>query len=478
MKLAYYPGCSLDGSAIEYGLSTKRTAELLGVELLEIEDWNCCGATSGHNTNKLLSLALPARNLALAEKTGLDVLAPCAACYNRFRNTEHVVRHDRKMQEKITAVIEMDYAASNQTLSILELIVNKVGLEKLREKVSQPLKAMKAACYYGCLLVRPQEHTGFDDNEDPRSMDLIMQALGAESVEWSFKTECCGAALATSRPDVGYRMIYEVIRNAREAGAECLVTACPLCMMNLDMRRRGVEKAFNQRLDIPVYYITELLAIACGDSPRDVGVHRHFVEAESYLASLPEKAARIEAEEAARLEAEQAKKAARAAQAKKAAQDKAKKKEASEAEAMAKAGDEKKAAPAAEAAAKAETKEKAAPAVEAAATLAEVGDKGSKAAQTQAQAAVPAIAEADDDGALQKKINAMIKAWEKSPEKVAARLIEDEERAAILAQVVSGDEKKTARLAELMITDKDKAAKAAEAFVTGELKKRQKAQES
>jgi heterodisulfide reductase subunit B len=462
MKLAYYPGCSLDGSAIEYGLSTKRTAELLGVELLEIEDWNCCGATSGHNTNKLLSLALPARNLALAEKTGLDVLAPCAACYNRFRNTEHVVRHDRKMQEKIASVIEMDYAASNQTLSILELIVNKVGLEKLREKVSQPLKAMKAACYYGCLLVRPQEHTGFDDNEDPRSMDLIMQALGAESVEWSFKTECCGAALATSRPDVGYRMIYEVIRNAREAGAECLVTACPLCMMNLDMRRRGVEKAFNERLDIPVYYITELLAIACGDSPRDVGVHRHFVEAEGYLASLPEKAARIEAEEAARLEAEQAKKAARVAQAKKAAQDKAKKKEASEAEAAAKAKAEKKAAPAAEAAA----------------TLADSRDKGSKAAPTQAQAAAPAAAEAVDDGALQKKITAMIKAWEKSPEKVAARLIEDEERAAILAQVVSGDEKKTARLAELMITDKDKAAKAAEAFVTGELKKRQKAQES
>jgi len=462
MKLAYYPGCSLDGSAIEYGLSTKRTAELLGVELLEIEDWNCCGATSGHNTNQLLSLALPARNLALAEKTGLDVLAPCAACYNRFRNTEHVVRHDRKMQEKIAAVIEMDYAASNQTLSILELIVNKVGLEKLREKVSHPLKTMKAACYYGCLLVRPQEHTGFDDNEDPRSMDQIMQALGAESVEWSFKTECCGAALATSRPDVGYRMIYEVIRNAREAGAECLVTACPLCMMNLDMRRRGVEKAFNETLDMPVYYITELLAIACGDSPRDVGVHRHFVEAEGYLASLPEKAARIEAEEAARLEAEQAKKAARAAQAKKAAQDKAKKKEASEAEA----------------AAKAETKEKAAPAAEAAATLAEVEDKGSKATPTQAQAAAPAASEAADDGALQKKINAMIKAWEKSPEKVAARLIEDEERAAILAQVVSGDEKKTARLAELMITDKDKAAKAAEAFVTGELKKRQKAQES
>ncbi len=448
MKLAYYPGCSLEGSAIEYGISTEKTAQLLGVELQEIEDWNCCGATSGHSTNKLLSLALPARNLALAEQTGLDILAPCAACYNRFRTTEQVLRHEPNMREKIKDIIEMDYNAENQTFSVLEFLRDKIGLETLKEKVSQPLKTMKAACYYGCLLVRPKEFTGFDDNEDPRSMDEIMQALGADTVEWSFKTECCGASLATSRPDLGHRMIYEVIRNAREAGAECIITACPLCMMNLDMRQGGVEKAYNEKLDMPIYYVTELAAIACGASPREVGVHRHFVEAESYLASLPEKAARLAAEEAARLEAEQAKKAARAAQAKKAAEERAKKKEAD----AAKAAGEKKAVPAA-----GETLQ------------AKPEDKNSEATPVTTPAT---------EGAQEKKINAMIKAWEKGPEKVAARLIADGERAAILAEVVSGDEKKTARLAELMVTDKEKAGKAAEAFVTAELKKRQKAQEA
>lgn len=413
MKIAYYPGCSLEGSAVEYGLSTKRTAEILGTELVEIEDWNCCGATSGHNTNKILSLALPARNLAIAEKTGLDVLAPCAACYSRFRNTEHVVRHDSRMREKIQDVIEMEYTASNQTLSILEFL-DKLGVEQIKTRVTHPLKGMKAACYYGCLLVRPVEHTGFDDAEDPRSMDQVVRALGADTVEWSHKTECCGAALATSRPDVGKRMIYEVLRNAQGAGAECLVTACPLCMMNLDMRQAGVEKEFKAKFDLPVYYVTELLAIACGDLPRSVGVDRHFVEAESYLASLPAKAAALEA-----------------------------------------------AAP----------KPKKAKAVsEGSSDEADVKEKPS---QTPAPAEAATVA-GEDAAALEKKINAMIKGLQKNPEKMALKLIADEERAGILAEIIQKDEKKTAKLAELMVSDKDKAAKAADAYVSGELKKRGK----
>ncbi|MDD3268027.1 MAG: CoB--CoM heterodisulfide reductase iron-sulfur subunit B family protein [Syntrophomonadaceae bacterium] len=425
MKMAYYPGCSLDGSAMEYGLSTKRTAEILGVELVEIEDWNCCGATSGHNTDKLLSLALPARNLAIAEQTGLDVLAPCAACYSRFRNTEHVVRHDPQIREKIENVIEMEYKASNDTLSILELLVNKLGTDKIAAKVTASLKGMKAACYYGCLLVRPREHTGFDDDEDPQSMDKVVQALGAMTVDWPHKTECCGAALATSRPDVGKKMIYEVIKNAKAAGAECMVTACPLCMMNLDMRQAAVEKEYKTDLQMPVYYVTELLAIACGDAPRKVGVERHFVEAESYLASLPAKAAAIEAEEAARAAA----KAAKSPKARKAAADEG-----------------------ASAPATAET------------------------AGGPAAAAKPAAAPegASPDGDLEKKINAMIKGLQKNPEKMALKLIADEERAAILAEIIKSDEKKVAKLAELMISDKDKAGKAADAYVAGELKKRAK----
>ena len=279
MKIAYYPGCSLEGSAIEYGVSTARTAEKLGFELVEIDDWSCCGATSGHNTDKLLSVALPARNLAIAEQTGLDILAPCAACYNRFRNAENAVRSDSEMKTRVEQVIGMEYQAVNETYSILNYLTDQVGLDKIAAKVTKPLKGMKAACYYGCLLVMPQVHTGFDDTEYPQSMDKIVKAMGDQVVEWSHKTECCGAALGTSKPEVGQRMIAAVLRNAKEAGAECIVTACPLCMMNLDMRQPGAEKATQEKFGLPVYYVTELLAIACGDSPEQVQVNKHFVEA-------------------------------------------------------------------------------------------------------------------------------------------------------------------------------------------------------
>ncbi|MGR6835511.1 CoB--CoM heterodisulfide reductase iron-sulfur subunit B family protein [Syntrophomonas erecta] len=388
MKLAYYPGCSADGSGIEYGMSMERTAKILGIELVELEDWNCCGATSGHSTNKLLSLALPARNLAIAEKTGLDMLAPCAACYSRHRAAGKVIQEDEATREKIAEIIEMDIEGSIETLSILDVLANQIGADTIKAKVTNPLNGMKAACYYGCLLVRPVELTGFDDPEDPQSMDKIVQALGAETIDWSFKTECCGAAMVTSRPDVGNRMLYNVLRNAREAGAECLVTACPLCMLNLDMRQAAVEREYNTSFNIPTYYVTELLAIACGDSPNTVGIDKHFVEAGSYLETVRSRAAE-----------------AKSADAKKAG-----------------AGSE----------------------------------------------------SSEDAEALQKKIDAMIKGFEKNTEKMAAKLIDDQESAKILAEVVTGDEKKIARLAEFMVTDRDKAVKAAEAFVAAELKKRAK----
>ena len=392
MKVAYYPGCSLEGSAIEYGVSTKRTAEILGVELVEIEDWNCCGATSGHNTDILLSIALPARNLAIAEKTGLNVLAPCAACYNRFRNAEHQVRNDSKIKDKVEQVIDMEYKAENETYSILNYLTEQVGLDKIAEKVTKPLKGMKAACYYGCLLVRPEGHTGFDDTEYPQSMDNIVKTLGAEAVEWSYKTECCGAALGTSRPDVGQKMIAAVLKNAKESGAECIVTACPLCMMNLDMRQKSAEKSAGEKFDLPIYYVTELLAIACGDSPEKVKADKHFVEALSYLKQVSKRAEEITLKEQQQAEA------------------------------------------------------KAAPAQE-------------------------------DAEKIQKKTQAFIKSLQKNPEKITAKLIEDEQRAAILAEIVQGDEKKLQKIAELLATDNDKAVKAAEAYVTGELKKREKSKE-
>ncbi len=416
MKLAYYPGCSKEGSGIEYGLSMHRTAAILGFELEELQDWNCCGATSGHNTNKLLSLALPARNIAIAEKTGLDMVAPCAACYSRHRNTEHVIHHDPEMKAKIEEVIETELTGSSQTLSILDVLANKIGIDKISEKVNQPLTGMKVASYYGCLLVRPAEHTGFDDAEDPQSMDEIMRALGAETVDWSFKTECCGAALVTSRPDVGNPMLAKVLQNAKESGAECIVTACPLCMLNLDMRQKAAEKSAKTSYNLPVYYVTELLAIACGDAPRTVGVNKHFVEAEKYLDTVKKRAAearvkaeedRVQAEEAARQKAEAAKLKAAAAASKEAGQ------------------------------------------------------------------ATPQ-GEADAESAKQKKVDAFVLGFKKNPSAMAGKLITDEARSCVLSDLVQVDEKKAAKLAELMVTDMDKAKKAADAFVTAELKRLEK----
>lgn len=396
MKLAYYPGCSADGSGIEYGMSMQRTAEILGIELVELEDWNCCGATSGHNTDKLLSLALPARNLAIAEKIGLPMLAPCAACYNRHRTAEHAIKHDEKMRQTIAQVIDQDLEGTVETVSILDILANQIGVDSISAKVTQPLLGMKTACYYGCLLVRPQEHTGFDDPEDPQTMDRVVRALGAEPVQWSHKTECCGAALVTSRPDVGTRMMYQILRDAQESGAECIVTACPLCGLNLDMRQKAVEKEFNVQFDLPIYYVTELLALACGETPKAVGLERHFVEAGRYLNIVQTRTEQILAQRAA-----------------------------------------------------AEAKQAAAK------------EKGESPAEL-------------DPEARRKKVDAMLKGFEKNPDKMAKRLIEDDERAALLVEILAADAKKAARLAELMVDQSEKASKAAEAFVTAELKKRDK----
>lgn len=294
MRLAYYPGCSLDGTSIEYGMSTHRMAKLLGIDLWEIPDWNCCGASSAHQTNHLLALSLPARNLAIAEKEGLDVLAPCAACYSRMRASENEVRVSSKTRSQVEEAIGMPYQATHDTVSVLELLADRYGLDNLASKVTNPLKGMTPACYYGCLLVRPVGITGFDDPEDPQSMDKIMQTLGASPVDWAFKSECCGAGLGVTQTDICLEMTYRILKNAKEMGADSIVTVCPVCHLNLDMRQKTIEKKYQTEFNLPVYYVTELVAIACGDKPPTVGTNRHFVEANSIFKHLPAKAQALE----------------------------------------------------------------------------------------------------------------------------------------------------------------------------------------
>ncbi len=283
MKFAYYPGCSLSATGIEYNMSTKAVAKAMGVELWEIPEWNCCGASAAHLTNHHLSLALPARNLAIAEKEGLDVAVPCAACYARLKSTEMAVRESAATKQEVNEIIEMEYNAVINVKPMLDVFVNQVGLDAIKALVNKPLEGLKVAAYYGCLLVKPPKVVEFDDPEHPQSMDRLVNALGGTAVEWGYKTECCGAGHPTTVPEVGFKMVNDILHFAKAEGAECIVTACPLCLVNLDFRQAQVEKQYGVNYEIPVFYFTELMGLAMGLSLKELGIDRHFVNAVGLL---------------------------------------------------------------------------------------------------------------------------------------------------------------------------------------------------
>lgn len=256
MKFAYYPGCSLEATAQEYDLSARAAAAALGMELEELHDWSCCGATSAHSLNRRLALALPARNLKLAQEQGLDLVVPCAACYSRLRKADHALRTDPASRAGLEEVLGFTYTGRVQVYSMLDAVVHRVGLENVAAGVKRPLEGLKAACYYGCLSVRPPEAREFELPENPASLDRLVTALGAGAVSWSYKTECCGAGLSLTRSDVVHRLVDRILGAAVEAGANVVVTACPLCMSNLEMRR---SRDF---AGLPVLYFTELIGLA------------------------------------------------------------------------------------------------------------------------------------------------------------------------------------------------------------------------
>jgi heterodisulfide reductase subunit B len=294
LKYAYFPGCSLGSTGIEFGTSSKLVAKKLDLELWEIPDWNCCGASAAHLTNHKLALALPARNLAIAEKEDLDIAVPCAACFARFKATAEAVKASEETKNEICDIIEMEYEAKGEVLSLLDVIGKKVSMDKIKENVVKPLNGLKVASYYGCLLVRPPKIAQSDDPENPMVMDNLMEAIGAEAVDWGFKTECCGASHVVTKPLVGKQLIRDIIQNAVVNGAEAIATACPLCMLNLDMRQKHINAKWGTNLNIPIYYFTELMALSFGYSSKDVGLRRHFVPAEQLIQEVFTQGARRE----------------------------------------------------------------------------------------------------------------------------------------------------------------------------------------
>lgn len=262
MKYAYFPGCSLEATAKEFEESTHLVGEAVGVELVTIPDWNCCGATSAHNLDHRLSVALPGRNLGIAESMGMDVVAPCAACYNRMRSAEVELKANAKLCEEINADLEKPFTGGVTVKSGLEVFTTPEVLARVAEGVTNKLTGLKPACYYGCLLVRPPKVLGFDDPEDPQSLDKAMQTIGADPVDWYFKNECCGASFGISKTEIVVKLTGDIISNAKKHGANCIVTACPLCMTNLEMRQTAAGKLRGEDLTMPVFYFTELIGLA------------------------------------------------------------------------------------------------------------------------------------------------------------------------------------------------------------------------
>jgi len=278
LKVAYYPGCSLEATAKEYDDSFRAVCQKLGVELEEIPDWNCCGASSAHTTNHLLSLALPARNMALIEGRGLDLVAPCPGCFVNLQHANLELRDDGELRQKLEEIMGMPYAGSLRLRTVLD-ICRDVGIEEIRAKVTRSLDGLKLANYHGCFARFPGVRD-VDDPENPQHMDELMEALGAEAVDWSHKTECCGAGMTLARTDIVVKLVDDICQAARRAGADVIVSCCPLCQANLDTRQTGKDK-------LPILYFSELLGLALGVEDKRVRSwwRRHIVSPSDALKS-------------------------------------------------------------------------------------------------------------------------------------------------------------------------------------------------
>jgi len=281
VKYAYFPGCSVHSSAKEYGMSCKAVNTALGIELIEIPDWNCCGSIDAvYAYNPLLSIALSTRNLSLAETMRMDIVTLCSACYFTLSRANKILREDEGLKGKIDRVINdtgLKYAGGVRVRHYLDVLVNDVGFDKIAEHVKVPLKGLKVAPYYGCLLVRPPKISNFDDPEHPTSMDRLITALGAQNVNYPDKTSCCGASLVVTDESVMMEMTKGLLLDAKDAEAECIVTPCPMCHFNLDAKQKDIESHFDIKISLPILYITQLIGIAFGLDAKELGLQRNVV---------------------------------------------------------------------------------------------------------------------------------------------------------------------------------------------------------
>ncbi len=269
MKLSYYPGCSLHGTALDYDRSVQEVCTRLGIELVEIPDWNCCGASSAHMTNHEIGMRLPLRNLLLASELGHDILVPCAACFQRLKAAEKSWRENPEYWDIGT------YPEDLKIIHISSLLADEVFADKIKENSKISFQGVKVACYYGCLSLRHPKITGVSNYEQPNTLETIVASVGGKSVSWSHKTECCSGSLTMARPDIARKLVGDIVEAARRAGAEAMITDCPMCQANVESRQLDLDGSAH----LPVFFGTELISAALNGKYPAKQKNLHLVDA-------------------------------------------------------------------------------------------------------------------------------------------------------------------------------------------------------
>jgi heterodisulfide reductase subunit B len=277
MKVSYYPGCSLEGSARDYRESVEGVCKRLGIKLVELEDWNCCGATAAHSLKHRASIELPGRNLVLAENAGNDLVAPCPMCFNRLKAAEKALLKEPTGQYRYTI------KGNVRIWDLADFMAREEVLDLIASKVTNPLKGIKAVCYYGCMTSRPPKITDAKNCENPVSMDRILERLGAEAIDWPYKTDCCGASHVVDRPDMVFKMVRKLYQRALEAGANCIVVSCQMCQANLDIYQDKIGEQMGTAVYLPIIYFTELVGLAMKERRVETWLSRHFVDPLKFL---------------------------------------------------------------------------------------------------------------------------------------------------------------------------------------------------
>ena len=275
-EVAFYPGCSLHSTAVDYEMSAEAAAHALGLKLVEPKGWTCCGSSPAHKLDHEDAVRMPLENLGLIERLGYDTVAvPCAACFSRFKTALHEIHQDPDLKAHVDQLIGYEYQDSVDVQSMVDTMIERVGLEKIAARVSKPLTGLKVACYYGCLLTRPPRVVGAPHHEYPMNMDHLVEVLGAEVLDWNGKTRCCGAGLALTVPERAIELCRWLIDEAKAVGADCIAVACPLCHANLDGRQLQMKDLESK---MPILYFTQLMALSFGVESKEAGLKKNLVD--------------------------------------------------------------------------------------------------------------------------------------------------------------------------------------------------------